>query len=509
MTYGLSFAPPAPRPHRSKGSIPFGRTIVDGRMFEPRQVPLGKKSGCVCPACGEAVISKHCMSGKVAPHFAHVSGSDCALGYETALHLAVKQLIEERGELYFPALIVSIAPTDAMYRKYAVARELAPAGLRALSGIALEPSLDTVRPDLMVFAHGFGKTIVEVAVTHFVDEVKLTKLRTLDLPAIEIDVSGLQDTDFEALEQVLFSSSTNTTWLHHPKVASTEASMLAGLQPKLDAAAIEAEDARQQWERERAEQVRADAIERRKARAAEDEIKRQKRQRQHEELTKATAFKRRSESEKLVIVQGRLGITRLPPVLAARVHGASSFGVVNPHLWQTTLFGGLVHQRPAHGQAWVKKEFALGWMRYRFKSTPEFKESEPIAIWGYLRELTNRGALYIRKNGYFEIGVADLAAFEALTSQQRNHFSSLDDLVWAPENEWPNADQARLIASAMQKSSYLPTSWERMHSVLPSIRSRRPTEASEWAERLGVPRLEAAEFFVRAGYLRLASGEFP
>lgn len=116
------------------------------------------------------------MSGKVAPHFAHTPGSNCALDYETALHLAAKQLIEERGELYFPALTASITPTDAMYRKHPVSRELALARLRPLSDVAMEQSLGTVRPDLTVITQDLGKIIVEVAVTHFVDELKLTKL---------------------------------------------------------------------------------------------------------------------------------------------------------------------------------------------------------------------------------------------------------------------------------------------------------------------------------------------
>ena len=85
---------------RREGSIPFGRSMTNGRMFEPREVPLGNGCGCVCPACGEAIISKHCMAGKIAPHFAHAPGADCALGYETALHLAAKQLIADRGTLY-------------------------------------------------------------------------------------------------------------------------------------------------------------------------------------------------------------------------------------------------------------------------------------------------------------------------------------------------------------------------------------------------------------------------
>lgn len=61
------------------------------------------------PAAGYA---KHCMPGKRAPHSAHAPGSDCATGFETALHLAAKRLIEACGVLAFPELIASIAIVD-------------------------------------------------------------------------------------------------------------------------------------------------------------------------------------------------------------------------------------------------------------------------------------------------------------------------------------------------------------------------------------------------------------
>lgn len=80
------------------------------------------------------------------------------------------------------------------------------------------------------------------------------------MPAIEIDVSALRDANFAALEPVLFASSLNTKWLHHPTLGSVEASMLAGLELVLKTAEIEAEETRHEWERDHAEQERVDAI---------------------------------------------------------------------------------------------------------------------------------------------------------------------------------------------------------------------------------------------------------
>jgi hypothetical protein len=156
--------------HMLGESIPFALSMDDQRLYESRDVPLGKNCGCVCPGCKKPVYAKHCMSGKRAPHFAHAPGFDCATGFETALHLAAKQLIEARGMLAFPELVASIKVIDDMGHVHKPQRQLVAAGLRSLSSVVLEQSLGAIRPDVRVDAKGLGPVLVEVAVTHFVDE---------------------------------------------------------------------------------------------------------------------------------------------------------------------------------------------------------------------------------------------------------------------------------------------------------------------------------------------------
>jgi len=190
--------------HQLGDSIPFALSTSDQRLYEPRAVPLGKLCGCVCPGCRQAVYAKHCMSGKLAPHFAHAPGSDCATGFETALHLAAKQLIEAREVLVFPALLVSINVVDAGGRTHAPSSELVAAGRRVLSNVVLEQIMGEIRPDVRVDAEGIGAVLIEVAVTHFVDEHKLARITQRGVAAVEIDLSMLRDTTFAALETALF-----------------------------------------------------------------------------------------------------------------------------------------------------------------------------------------------------------------------------------------------------------------------------------------------------------------
>ena len=89
--------------------IPFGRRS-DGRLVEVSQVERGLACDCRCCACGERLLAK---KGEVnVQHFAHLSGSDCATGAETTLHLAAKQLVADKRWIQLPGLEVQAIRTD-------------------------------------------------------------------------------------------------------------------------------------------------------------------------------------------------------------------------------------------------------------------------------------------------------------------------------------------------------------------------------------------------------------
>ena len=81
--------------------VPFG--LKDDVLYEPQQVPNGKACGCLCPGCKHTLIAR--QNAKT-PHFAHAVGEDCQKGFETAVHLAAKQLIAERMELSIPPAVL-------------------------------------------------------------------------------------------------------------------------------------------------------------------------------------------------------------------------------------------------------------------------------------------------------------------------------------------------------------------------------------------------------------------
>jgi len=82
--------------------VPFG--LKDDKLYEPKptQVENGKACGCVCPACKKPLVAK--QNAKT-PHFAHAQDENCSRGLETAVHLAVKQIIAEKMEVRLPAVV--------------------------------------------------------------------------------------------------------------------------------------------------------------------------------------------------------------------------------------------------------------------------------------------------------------------------------------------------------------------------------------------------------------------
>lgn len=190
--------------------VPFG--MKDGILYEPNQVPNGKNCGCFCPGCNTCLIARQ---GANTPHFAHAPSEDCIHGLETIIHLAAKQLIERRMELSLPRVHLYIPHFNPV-----INRIFHEAQLVKLEQVFLEKSINDMRPDIVAIESG-DEILIEIAVTHFVDETKRKKIRRRGSRAIEIDASTLRESlNFSSLETLLFGKPQKTTWLYHPEIES-------------------------------------------------------------------------------------------------------------------------------------------------------------------------------------------------------------------------------------------------------------------------------------------------
>lgn len=84
-----------------------------------------------------------------------------------------------------------------------------------LSG-AFERGFEEIVPDVQLETDS-GLLFVEVAVTHFVDQDKRSKLRRYGIPTIEIDLSSIAlDAPLEAIDEAVLSKMSLRKWAFHP-----------------------------------------------------------------------------------------------------------------------------------------------------------------------------------------------------------------------------------------------------------------------------------------------------
>lgn len=170
------------------------------------QVESGLKCDCVCPSCNAKLVAR--KGEKVSHHFAHYNAETCTHGYETSLHLAAKQIISEAKSMWIPAvhLRFSSIKRDELIKNAMQVH---------VDEVKLEKWMDTIVPDIIVSAHG-KSFIVEIYVTHAIDEVKLAKIRALNISTIEIDLSKFdRQITREDLQRVLLQNVPEKQWKYN------------------------------------------------------------------------------------------------------------------------------------------------------------------------------------------------------------------------------------------------------------------------------------------------------
>lgn len=175
---------------------------ASGRLVHVSEVARGLECGCSCCGCGEPLVAKR---GSVREHhFAHQSGSaDCEVAFESALHLYAKGLIEERQGLMVPPVWHGggFPRTSDLWLQ--------------LEKVETEKWIDGIRPDVVGTGSDGAFVAIEVAHTSFCDEAKIEKFRTLQLPAMEVDLQRWTSANFDPaeVERVVIDSIEAKRWL--------------------------------------------------------------------------------------------------------------------------------------------------------------------------------------------------------------------------------------------------------------------------------------------------------
>ena len=485
--------------------VPFGRSTENGRMYAPREVPLGKACECECPACKRPLYAKHCLNSSVTPHFQHAPGDACQKGLETALHLAAKQLIEAEKRLFLPRLYATLTERDALGHDHERFKEFDVAGLKVLQTARLEEAKDGFRPDVVATLENGQDICVEIAVTHFVDAEKLERVRKANLPLVEFDLSGVTSFTWDSLRAAMFEGKAPSVWQFHPHVEEIKNRWLAELREIFKQIEVEARALAEELALEDEEQAEQARVERTRHREQERREQQEKRAVQRDEMARAARFKGRSEHDKGQLVCRGLGREHLPEALRASVAGARSFGVGDSLIWQSALFGGVVDNAVLKGHCYVHKDFALEWLKQRFVVSPAFPDAEKVAVWKYLVELCNRGALQKLKHGMFGITIANLAAFETLQHFRAGKVSISSGLEWAMEEHWPYEQVTVFLATAHATTKFLPDGWSRVATILPGVRGKNIADIWNYYSQF-VESRHLMEYWISAGFVVSRSG---
>ncbi|WP_431025637.1 competence protein CoiA family protein [Halomonas sp. H5] len=215
-------------------AIGENRAIVSVLDLTPA-LHRGLRCGCVCAYCHAPLVAR--LGDKRCWHFAHAPGSEeCGYGAETGLHLAAKQLIKEEGVITHPAHTITCTLHDLEGKPRSLSRTVAEAIPRAdATDIRQEVALPGIVADVQLM-DAQGPLLVEVAVSHKVDDEKRQKLGALGWRCIEIDLSRVSDRSTPAeLRKALFDPE-RASWAYHPDTVRHAESLRAELQGIVDRA---------------------------------------------------------------------------------------------------------------------------------------------------------------------------------------------------------------------------------------------------------------------------------
>jgi hypothetical protein len=211
--------------------LPYG--LRDGQLLHISEVANGLGCACTCPGCGARLVARNQGQRKVA-HFAHHQAPECPYGLQTAIHLAAKEVFLKYHAFCLPGAAGHFDFTpdywasfdfDASFYEGCVPGTIHvadeydyPKLYVAVYDVLLERKTEDIIPDIILCTEN-GPLLVEIAVTHFIDDKKHEKLKRLGIPTIEIDLSKVaRDLALPELEDLLIHQTAHKRWAYNAKL---------------------------------------------------------------------------------------------------------------------------------------------------------------------------------------------------------------------------------------------------------------------------------------------------
>lgn len=200
----------------AKIKLPFGLN-KNSVMVHIADVERGKKCDCICPSCRSQLVAV--KGEKKQAHFRHAIINECVVGFESAIHLAAKQIIKEKKQITLPKHSLILTKIDSKGEKHSIEKKIVvDETTMCFDSIQTEIDIGGMRADLLA-KKGKNKLIVEILYTHKVDSQKLSKIISANISAIEINLSDLEHEDinnWEAFWEII-NNPRRIHWLHNIK----------------------------------------------------------------------------------------------------------------------------------------------------------------------------------------------------------------------------------------------------------------------------------------------------
>lgn len=361
-------------------------------ILEIKPEERGLKCNCTCPGCGLPLVAR--LGKKKQWHFAHQGEAcDIAAAQQTALHMLAKEIIEDSKKLLFPGVFIekndytddiedyrvqTRIPQTIEYRKAAIVK---------CDSVSLEKRISNIVPDIMVTAKGRG-CLIEVAVTHFVDEEKEQKIKEIGLPLFEIDLSDLYKSEFsrkELAEAVLYNPS-NRTWIFNPLYDDAKRWAKEQFSKYIHSAEeeIERQDEKEAIKAEKKQQRREIGEKRIKEVFEPDNYQK----------TVAALVNEEEAAKQIKLLHMKTDIDKLPFFLNIPITGEMLFPC-DRRIWQSALFDKFVFNRNAEDknkpsvhikkvQKWIEKynkQFPIDWtLTYKTVVSVSRGETKTISL---------------------------------------------------------------------------------------------------------------------------------
>ena len=203
--------------------------LRDGKIIhisELSESERGLKCLCICPSC-KVELQARLGKGKKRPHFSHNNEAcDIEIAQQTVLHLLAKEILTENNYIMLPAYVIDgseggFVDYDRSYK--AITDQISSFEVTRVTSyqfdnVVLEKKLSDIVPDILIWRSSNGKKlIIEIAVTHFVDNEKREKIKRLGISALEIDLSQLPKMEFDRniLKGIIIERIDSKSWLHN------------------------------------------------------------------------------------------------------------------------------------------------------------------------------------------------------------------------------------------------------------------------------------------------------